>query len=142
MGVPGLGSTLQDSIEFERGEFVDVDVRVVTFLGHSEVLSAWVNGDRAHTIAVFAVERHILLCLQVIGLVLVTGYKDDCSWRQEVDIVTFHGRQTEDCMEGEVSTGDLRIWQCFRNVTVRIKLIDTLLIRSPLSLLLSRLLAR
>lgn len=142
MGVPRLGSPLQDSIQLERGEFVDVDVRELTFLGHCKVLSARMNCDRAHTVAVFAMERHILLCLQVIGLVLVTGYKDDRSRCQEVDIVTFHGRQTEDCVEGEVSTGDLRIRQCFRNVTVRVELIDTLLIRSPFSLLLRRLLAR
>ena len=103
---------------------------------------ARVNGDRAYTVAVFAMKRHILLCLQVIGLVLVTSYEDDRSRRQEVDIVTFHGRQAEDCVEGEVSTGDLRIWHCFRDVTVRVELIDSLLIRSPLSLLLRGLLAR
>ena len=128
MCVPCLSSFLQDSIQFERGILVDVDVGEVTFLSNGEMLSARVHRDRTHAIAILAMECRILLRLQVVSLILVTTDKDDGCRGQEVDIVTLHGRQTQNSVECEVTLGDYSIRQGLGHVTVGVKFVDSFLI--------------
>ena len=90
MGVSGLCSTLQDSVKFQAWVLVDVDVWEFALLSNREMLTIWVNGDGADTVTVLAMEGHMLLRLQVVGLVLVTGHVNDLIIVQEVHVVTLH----------------------------------------------------
>jgi hypothetical protein len=90
MGVSRLGSLLQDSVQFERWVLVDIDIRKVTFLSDSKMLLIGVYSDGTYAISVLTVERRILLCLQIVGLILVSSDEDDRRGRQEVNVVTLH----------------------------------------------------
>jgi len=103
VGVSGLGSALQDSVQFQAWVLVDVDVWEFALLGDREVLTSRVDGDRANSVTILAVEGHVLLGLQVVGLILVTGHENYLVRVQEVDVVTLHGWHSENTMEGKVT---------------------------------------
>lgn len=103
MGVSRLSSPLQDSVQFERGILVDVDIWEFTFLSDSEMLLFRMHSDRTNAISVLTVERRILLCLQIVGQILVSGDEDYRRWRQEMNVVTLHRRHAQHGVEREVT---------------------------------------
>ena len=103
MSIALLRALLQDAVQLKVGVAVDVDVGLDTLLSNSKMRLLGVNSDGADTIPVLAVEGYLLLCLEVVGLVLVTTDEDDDVGRQEVDVVALHRGDTENTMEGEVT---------------------------------------
>lgn len=67
----------QDTVKLQIGVSVDVNVGLDTLLSHSEVFLAGMDRDGANSISVTSIDRRLLLRLQVIGLILVSGDEND-----------------------------------------------------------------
>ena len=128
VGVAGFSAALEHAVELQSGILVDVNVRVISFLSHCEVLAIWVHSNGANAIPVLTMEGAVLLSLQVVGLVLVASHENDLVWVQKVDVVTLHRGHAQDSVEREVTLGDLGVDQLLGLVVLRVELIDGLLV--------------
>jgi hypothetical protein len=74
MSVHLLSSLLANTIQFQVGPRIDINIWHQTFLSDREKFFGGVHGDGAHTIGVCAVENAALFRLHIQDLVSVTRY--------------------------------------------------------------------
>ena len=123
MGIHGFSSLSQNSVEFETGPFINVDIGEVTFLTHREVLLAWVDTNGADTISISTMENLLLKGVDINDLVGVTRREDELVLPEEVKVVSFVRILTVNSEELEGSLGESRVFEGLLRVVLRIELV-------------------
>ena len=104
VGVGLFSSFAQDAVDLVARVLPNVDVGVVSLLSDCKVTLRLVHGNAANTVGVETIVGLDLFCVQVVGLVLVTGHIDDQIILEEVHIVALGRLLRHQVVETNVTT--------------------------------------
>ena len=123
MSIHGFSTLSENSVEFETGPFIDVDIGEVTLLTNRKILLTWVDTNGADTISISSMENLLLKGVDINDLVGVTRHEDELVLPKEVKVISFVRILTVNSKELEGSLRESRVFEGLFLVILRVELV-------------------